>query len=106
VPARDAAAGLCDRYGWRPLPAEIPANEFEQIEREAGSNRRPWVINHNFGKKLSFCRFESCSHHEFIRVLRFFPICYQYITAVCCKLCPPIGHKFKRELLAVEALTI
>ena len=24
---------LGDRYGWRPLPAEIPAQEFEEIER-------------------------------------------------------------------------
>ncbi len=24
---------LGDRYGWRPLPAEIPASEFEEIER-------------------------------------------------------------------------
>lgn len=24
---------LGDRYGWRPLPAEIPADEFEEIER-------------------------------------------------------------------------
>ena len=31
------------------------------------------VPNHRCGKKLSFCLFESCSHHEFIRVLRFFP---------------------------------
>ena len=40
------------------------------------------VPNHRFGKKLSFCHFESCSHHEFIRVLRFFPIrCQAYM---CC----------------------
>jgi len=26
------------------------------------------VPNHRFGKKLSFCHFESCSHHEFTRV--------------------------------------
>src|SRR5262249_24604871 len=31
------------------------------------------VPNHRFGKKLSFCHFESCSHHEFVRVLRSFP---------------------------------
>jgi hypothetical protein len=27
---------LGDRYGWRPLPAEIPADEFEQITRRTG----------------------------------------------------------------------
>ena len=38
MPAHDAASELHRsarrRYGWRPLPAEIPAGEFEQIEAQ------------------------------------------------------------------------
>ena len=52
------------------------------------------VPNHRCGKKLSFCHFESCSHHEFISVLRFVPVRYQRLTANCCEFCPQIGHKF------------
>jgi len=52
------------------------------------------VPNHRFGKKLSFCHFESCSHHEFIRVLRFLAIRYHRIRAIYCKFCPQIGHNF------------
>lgn len=29
---------LGDRYGWQPLPEEIPASEFEQIEQRIGSD--------------------------------------------------------------------
>ena len=31
---------LGDRYGWRPLPSEIPASEFEEIERRISGRRR------------------------------------------------------------------
>ena len=41
------------------------------------------VPNQRFGKKLSFCQFESCSHHEFARVLRLFPIRYHRISLLC-----------------------
>ena len=52
------------------------------------------VPNHRFGKTLSFCHFTSCSHHEFVRVLRFVGIRYQRITVLCCKFCPQISHTF------------
>ena len=55
------------------------------------------VPNHRFGKKLSFCHFKSCSHHVFFRVLWFFPIPYQRITATCCEFCPQIGPTFLDE---------
>jgi hypothetical protein len=41
------------------------------------------VPNHRFGRNLSFCDFESCSHHEFIRVLRFVAIRYQALYMLC-----------------------
>jgi len=50
------------------------------------------VPNHRCGKKLSFCHFESSSHHEFVRVLQFFHMRYQRLSALCCGFCPQIGH--------------
>src|SRR6185295_7896353 len=61
------------------------------------------VPNHRFGKELSFCLFESCSHHEFVRVLRFFHIRCQRMTATCCELCPQIGHKKLRSSVPVTS---
>jgi hypothetical protein len=53
------------------------------------------VPNHRFGKKLSFCHFKSCSHHEFIRILQFLPIRSHRLTVMCCEFCPQIGTRFR-----------
>jgi len=60
----------------------------------ASLTEEPGIHNHRFGKKLSFCHFTSCSHHEFIRVLQFLPICYQRLTLMCLEFCPQVGHTF------------
>ena len=71
---------------------DLAAVNFGRGERIRTSDLS--VPNHRFGKKLSFCHFESCSHHEFIKVLRFVPIRYQWLSALCCEFCPQIGHHF------------
>ena len=48
------------------------------------SNLRPLGPNYRFAKELSFCLFESCSYHEFIRDLHFLSSRYQRIPAMCC----------------------
>ena len=45
-------------------------------------------------QKLNFCHFISCSHHEFIRVMRFFPVRYQRITAMCCDSVHKLATRF------------
>jgi NACHT domain- and WD repeat-containing protein len=37
---------LGDRYGWRPLPAEIPAQEFEEIERHVADGTDKELLRH------------------------------------------------------------
>jgi len=36
---------LGDRYGWQPLPAEIPADEFEQIMKQVSDEKEKILLN-------------------------------------------------------------
>jgi len=36
---------LGDRYGWQPLPTEIPANEFEQIDQKVSNGKDKVLLN-------------------------------------------------------------
>ena len=105
---RSEAESCADGLSWHNDPAE-----GNYVKKHLGRNGTKWnggrnlicerrllarmergIHNHRFGKKLRFCHFTSCSHHEFTRVLRFFPIRYQPVSALCCEFCPQIGHTF------------
>jgi len=71
--------GGMQRGGMEPQPLFLISEKFARLNLSGSVG----IHNHRFGKKLSFCLLKSCSHHEFTRVLRFLPIRYQRITAMC-----------------------
>ena len=53
---------LGDRYGWRPLPYEIPASEFEEIERHITDvEEKDCSIPGTNGMTMPYPLFTACS---------------------------------------------
>jgi len=54
---------LGDRYGWRPLPAEIPAREFEYIETRTADGDEKQLLN-NWYKRDDNARYRRDEHSQ------------------------------------------